>query len=60
MIGAGFRFGDRAGLSVTMDFERLFFHAPVHVFEHSTNEIVSSSRDAVRLSLLRIGLEWGS
>ena len=59
MIGAGFRFGDRAGLSVTLDFERLFFHAPVQVFEHPTNEVVSSSRDTVRLSLLRIGLEWG-
>ena len=60
LIGAGFRYGDRSGLSLTLDFERFFFHAPVEVFEHRTNEFLSNSRDAVTLSLLSIGLEWGS
>ena len=60
LIGAGLRYGDRSGLSLTLDLERFFFHAPVAVFEHRTNEFLSSSRDAVTLSLLRIGLEWGS
>lgn len=59
LIGAGFRFGDRSGPSLTLDLERFFFHAPVEVFESRTNEFLSDSRDAVTLSLLRIGLEWG-
>ena len=59
LIGAGFRFGDRSGLSLSLDLERFFFHAPVEVFESRTNEFLSDSRDAVTMSLLRIGLEWG-
>lgn len=59
LMGAGFRVGDRSGLSLTLDLERFFFHAPVDVFEHRTNELLSNSRDAVTLSFLRIGFEWG-
>ncbi len=59
LIGAGFRSGDRSGPSLTLDFEHFFFHAPVEVFESRTNEFLSDSRDAVTMSLLRIGLEWG-
>ena len=59
LIGAGFRYGDLSGLSLTLDIERFFFHAPVEVFDHRTNEFLSNSRDAVTLSLLRVGLEWG-
>ncbi len=59
LIGAGFRFADRSGLSLSLDLERFFFHAPIEVFESRTNEFLSDSRDAVSMSLLRIGLEWG-
>ncbi len=57
-IGAGFRYGRRSGPSLTLEFERFFFHAPVNVFDHRSNELLSTSRESTTMNLLRLGFEW--
>ena len=58
LAGAGLRYGDRAGFSMTVVVERMFFRAPVEVFDHWTNQLISASRDGVSLSVLRWGFEF--
>ncbi len=59
LVGAGLRVGDRSGFSLTLEIERFFFHAPVDVFEHRTNEFLSNSRDAVTLEFCSHWLRMG-